>query len=321
MPNDNADFDALFAESVTEVEAGGGESGEARSQNARVHLGDGEVIDPQAEDEESEVEEEDEDEVDAPENDEDEDEESETEIKADKAEEFDVTSHKDKLVKVKVDGQEVSVPLSEALNGYMRQADYTRKTQEISGLKAAADWGKQMREAILEDPQGMIEAIAQSAGLQVAPAAEADPYTTDDPELAPVLQELKRTKAEIAELKKGYEADQQAAVLKDVQRESAECAAKYTDYDPIEVLPVAGRHPGMSIEEAYFIVAGRKGGTAKAVETKTATTATAAAKAEKKRRAAEKITSGANRAASGASRPIEGDTFEEMFQFALDGAK
>ena len=95
--------------------------------------------------------------------------------------ELDVASHKDELVKVKVDGKELSVPLGEALNGYMRQADYTRKTQAVAGLQAAADWGKQMRDALLEDPKGVIEALAQSFGLPTAFEAEADIYTTDDP--------------------------------------------------------------------------------------------------------------------------------------------
>ena len=37
-----------------------------------------------------------------------------------------------KTYRVKVDGQEVEVPETELLNGYMRQADFTRKTQELA---------------------------------------------------------------------------------------------------------------------------------------------------------------------------------------------
>ena len=36
------------------------------------------------------------------------------------------------VVRVKLDGEELQVPLSEALAGYQRQADYTRKTQELA---------------------------------------------------------------------------------------------------------------------------------------------------------------------------------------------
>ena len=45
---------------------------------------------------------------------------------------FDYTEVGDKFVKLQVDGQEVVVPVKEALAGYQRQADYTRKTQELS---------------------------------------------------------------------------------------------------------------------------------------------------------------------------------------------
>jgi uncharacterized protein YeeX (DUF496 family) len=38
----------------------------------------------------------------------------------------------EKYVSVQVNGEEVQVPLKEALSGYQRQADYTRKTQELS---------------------------------------------------------------------------------------------------------------------------------------------------------------------------------------------
>lgn len=36
------------------------------------------------------------------------------------------------MVTVKIDGKEVEIPLKEALNGYQRQADYTKKTQEVA---------------------------------------------------------------------------------------------------------------------------------------------------------------------------------------------
>ena len=41
--------------------------------------------------------------------------------------------------KVKVDGEEVEVPLDELLNGYSRTSDYTRKTQQIAEQRKAAE--------------------------------------------------------------------------------------------------------------------------------------------------------------------------------------
>lgn len=40
---------------------------------------------------------------------------------------------------VKIDGKEVQVPLSELLNGYQRQSDYTKKTMEAAEQRKAAD--------------------------------------------------------------------------------------------------------------------------------------------------------------------------------------
>ena len=41
------------------------------------------------------------------------------------------------MVTVKIDGKDVEVPLSELKNGYQRQADYTRKTQEVAEIRKA----------------------------------------------------------------------------------------------------------------------------------------------------------------------------------------
>lgn len=49
----------------------------------------------------------------------------------------------DPLVTIKVDGKELEVPLSELKNGYQRQADYTRKTMEVSEQRKAAESERQ----------------------------------------------------------------------------------------------------------------------------------------------------------------------------------
>ena len=45
----------------------------------------------------------------------------------------------DPVVTVKIDGKDVEVKLSELKNGYQRQADYTRKTMEVSEQRKAAE--------------------------------------------------------------------------------------------------------------------------------------------------------------------------------------
>jgi hypothetical protein len=57
-----------------------------------------------------------------------EEDEADSEEEAPDDDEVDLT----KTVTVKIDGKSVKVPLSEAVNGYQRQADYSRKTAELS---------------------------------------------------------------------------------------------------------------------------------------------------------------------------------------------
>lgn len=54
------------------------------------------------------------------------------------ATEPEATEH-EPTVTVKIDGKDVEVPLSELKNGYQRQADYTRKTMEVSEQRKAAE--------------------------------------------------------------------------------------------------------------------------------------------------------------------------------------
>ena len=48
---------------------------------------------------------------------------------------FDYTDIADKVVKIQVNGEEIAIPLKEALAGYQRLADNTKKTQELSEQK------------------------------------------------------------------------------------------------------------------------------------------------------------------------------------------
>ena len=50
---------------------------------------------------------------------------------------LDVDEVADRYVRVRVDGQDVEVPVREALQGYSRTADYTRKTQELAAQRQA----------------------------------------------------------------------------------------------------------------------------------------------------------------------------------------
>ena len=80
-------------------------------------------------------------------------------------------------MKLKVDGQEIEVPLSEALSGYQRQADYTRKTQELAEQQRAAQFGLTLQQALENNPAETLR-ILQSQYTQPEPEPE---QTWDDP--------------------------------------------------------------------------------------------------------------------------------------------
>ena len=110
---------------------------------------------------------------------------------------LDVSQFGDHTVTVTVDGQEVAVPLSEALQGYARQADYTRKAQALSRerdqvqavSKRAAAFDDLMSQ-LSTQPESTLRALAGRAGVQLPaaspPAAQStDPYGVASPQSEP----------------------------------------------------------------------------------------------------------------------------------------
>ena len=64
--------------------------------------------------------------------------------------------------KVKVNGQEIEVPLSELVAGYQRQADYTNKTKAVSEDRRAVD---QERQAIAQERSKTFYALQQAQAV------------------------------------------------------------------------------------------------------------------------------------------------------------
>lgn len=104
---------------------------------------------------------------------------------------FDPSEVGDKYVKVKVDGEEISVPLNEALQGYQRQASYTKKTQELAAQRQEAENALRLAQSIQANPGLTMQVLANQAGMSVEQflnltpaqqqqaAAEAEPEYSD----------------------------------------------------------------------------------------------------------------------------------------------
>ena len=298
------DLLAAFEETISE---GSDESPEILSPNANVHMGDDNTIIDDGDDSEVNEDLDIEDiEVDADDDDDSVD---------DATTEFDFDSIKDKPVKVTVNGETFEVPLTELRNGYMRQADYTRKTQQVAADADVIRWARDMQEAFRIDPVGSVRYLQEQLGIQDL----SDPLDDIDPEMQPIVAELWRTREELNELRQRTEQFDQERVSNQVQTELNQMKSKYTDFDPLQVLPIAIDN-GLSMEMAYKIWKADQ----LTVESETSRVARekaekAASNREKARKASRQVSKGSSRVAGESGDSWKKfDSFEDIFAYEFE---
>ena len=108
---------------------------------------------------------------------------------------LDVNEFGDRMVTVVVDGEEQRVPLKEAVSGYQRQADYTRKTQELAQARAL----KQLFDA---DPRKALQTLAIQFDMDLGQAGrESRPEPSPSEQSGePVDPELAYLRSQVEEL-------------------------------------------------------------------------------------------------------------------------
>ena len=237
------------------------------------------------------------------------------------AEDFDWAEYGTRTVEVTVQGRKVKVPLAEAINGYMRQADYTQKTQANAEAVRMAEWAQQLREAFQRDPKGTIGFLQQAYGITGETTQEADPYADVDPEFQPFVQRIRQQDQELANLKSQFEQQhvqqEQARILQEVKQEVAELTAEFgEDFDPFEVLPVA-RDAGLSVRDAYYLVMSQKRITQERAIIEARKQAEAKATTEAKKRELTKKATPAKSPRGTAVETQDFDTFEALLEHNL----
>ena len=142
---------------------------------------------------------------------------------------FDYTEIADKVIKLQVDGEEVVVPVKEALAGYQRQADYTRKTQELSEQRKQVQFAASLAESLQKDPAGTLQALQQHYGLgTTAPQTEVEEEWLD-----PAEKHLRQLEQRIASF-------EQQRAMDDLTRTIDSLQSKYgDDFDADEVVAKA----------------------------------------------------------------------------------
>lgn len=97
-------------------------------------------------------------------------------------------------------GVDEPVSLEELKDGYLRQADYTRKTQEVAAQRKQLEKAQQIYAALTERPQEFVRQLAETAGLIEAGSAPIKvvelPFRSDEEYQADVQQGIERALAE-----------------------------------------------------------------------------------------------------------------------------
>jgi hypothetical protein len=302
-------FDAVMAE------GGDTEQTDTLSRNANIHMGVDESEAEVSDTEDSEGS----DELDVSDTDSETDAED-IDVESDDAtdEGFDFDSIKDKPVSVTVNGETFEVPLKELRNGYMRHADYTRKTQSLSEVATLARWAHEMQEALQTNPVGTLKYLQEALGVR-ADGEVNDPWADLDPEVQPIVAELQSTRQELQELRARSDTAEQARLQAEARSELEQMASKYADFDPQVVLPIAIQE-GLPMEKAYKLwkvdqleneSAAKKAAREKAEA--------AAVKRDKARKASAKVSKGgSNVAASSDDSWKKFDSFEDIFAYEVE---
>ena len=148
------------------------------------------------------------------------------------------------VVPIKVDGEELKVPLSEALSGYQRQADYTRKTQELSEQRQQVEFASAIQSALERNPEATIDLLSRHYGISRQQAIDMVDETATDEPLDPVDQKFRDMEQRVASFEE-YQSQQQ------IEREISSLQAKYNDFNVAEVVNTALRLGSTDLEGTY----------------------------------------------------------------------
>ena len=142
---------------------------------------------------------------------------------------------------VKIDGAEHQVTLEELQQGYQRQADYTRKTQELASERQRLQQAETIVTALEADPQGTLDALGGALGVQGNPRTQDDTSWEDED---PTTQRVAQLEAQVAHQAKTH---RQQALDKEVTR----LKGVYGEFDERELFQHALNNKIANLEAAY----------------------------------------------------------------------
>lgn len=150
---------------------------------------------------------------------------------------------------VKVDGEESQVTLEELQDGYQRQADYTRKTQELADERKRLQQAEAIVSSLENNPEETLKALGEAFGVaqpvrQAAPVQES--YDSWEGEVQPEDATAKR----LAELEARLEQQDRLARKQQVEKQVEGLKEQYGEFDSDELFQHALRHKIGNLEAA-----------------------------------------------------------------------
>ena len=159
-----------------------------------------------------------------------------------------VEEYSNHRVPVKLDGEELQVPLSEAIAGYQRQADYTRKTQELSQQRDQFQFASALEAALQRDPAATIDMLSNHYGISREAVSEM--VSEDDG-----FQYLDSSDDKYKQLDRRIASFEEFQTQQQVEREVEGLQAKYQDFNIQEVVNAALRSGSTDLEGTYKQIA------------------------------------------------------------------
>jgi hypothetical protein len=142
---------------------------------------------------------------------------------------------------VQVGGETIDVPLDELAKGYLRTADYTRKTQQLAAARRDLHDANELIGALERNPADTLRVLARHYGLGDVTEEAGQPRYEEAPPEVVQLHELQAWKSQM-------ETQQREAL---VDAELARLHSTYGDFENEELFGYAVQHGIQNLETAY----------------------------------------------------------------------
>ena len=143
---------------------------------------------------------------------------------------------------ITVDGEQQQVSLEELQSGYQRQADYTRKTQELASERQRLQQAETIVSALEADPQGTVAALGNALGVEGNPVPQDDTSSWEDED--PTTQRVAHLEAQVA---RQAQTHRKQALDKEVSR----LKGQYGNFDEQVLFKHALDYKIANLEAAY----------------------------------------------------------------------